>query len=91
VDELPGERLTVTVRLYAAARAAAGIPEETLSIPAPAAVADVLDTLVALHGDPLARVLHRCSFLLDETAVHGVQTPVLHGAHLDVLPPFAGG
>lgn len=85
------ERLTVTVRLFAAARAAAGIPEETLSIPAPATVADVLEALIRLHGDPLAQVLRRCSFLLDETAVHGIQTSVQHAAHLDVLPPFAGG
>jgi molybdopterin converting factor small subunit len=35
--------------------------------------------------------LRRCSFLLDETAVHGQQEPVTQGSVLDVLPPFAGG
>jgi molybdopterin converting factor small subunit len=36
-------------------------------------------------------VLPRCSYLLDEVAVHGPATPVRDGQVLDVLPPFAGG
>ena len=54
-------------------------------------VEDLLDTAVVRHGPGLAQVLLRCSFLLDEVAVHGRQTPVLDGQVLDILPPFAGG
>jgi molybdopterin converting factor small subunit len=35
--------------------------------------------------------MQRCSFLLDEVAVHGLDTVVHDGQLLDVLPPFAGG
>ena len=101
----PGTEITVTVRYFAAARAAAGVPEESLTIstayapsradawPGPAAVSvgAVLDAAIGRHGDRLATVLRRCSFLLDEIAVHGTDTPVLAGQVLDVLPPFAGG
>jgi len=85
------EPITVTVRFFAAARAAAGVQEEKLSIPAPATVADVLASVVARHGDGLGDVLRRCSYLLNETAVRGAGTTVPAAAVLDVLPPFAGG
>lgn len=88
--------VTVTVRYFAAARAAAGVAEETVSVPAagespgPASVGAVV--AAAADGRPrLAEVLPRCSFLLDEVAVHGPGTPVRPGQVLDVLPPFAGG
>ncbi len=85
------DQACVTVRFFAAARAAAGVAEERILVRSPAAVADVLTTAVALHGPALADVLRRCSFLLAETAVHGTRTPVTDGDVLDVLPPFAGG
>ena len=84
---------TVTIRYFAAARAAAGVVQEELVL-GPAAeysVGDVLDAAVDLHGPGLARVLARCSYLLDEVAVHGRPTPVTGGQVVDVLPPFAGG
>jgi len=89
----PTAVLTVTVRYFAAARAAAGVTEELLTLTAagPPTVCTVLETAVDLHGPALARVLARCSYLLDEVAVHGEQTPVAAGQVLDVLPPFAGG
>lgn len=82
--------LTVTVRHFAAARAAAGAPEEQLTLPAGSTVTDLVAALGA--GRPeLARVLLRCSYLHDEVAVRR-QDDVLHaGSVLDVLPPFAGG
>ncbi len=94
--------ITVTIRYFAAARAAAGVPEEDLSVPAvgqgqPQAaaegisVATVLEAAIGRHGDKLATVVRRCSFLLDEVAVHGTDTPMRAGQVLDVLPPFAGG
>ena len=100
--------ITVTVRYFAAARAAAGAAEESLTVsvvPTVAAVQEtgdepasgvatvgtVLDAAIGRHGAALATVLRRCSFLLDEVAVHGTDTQVRAGQTLDVLPPFAGG
>jgi len=83
--------ITVTVRFFAAARSAAGRTDEAIVVPGPATVGDVLAALVAAHGSRLADVLRRCSYLLGETAVHGIPTPVIDGDTLDVLPPFAGG
>lgn len=91
----------VTVRYFAAARAAVGLDEETLVVLADGrtgekgnpstTVGSVVLELVARHGSTLDRVLTRCSYLLDEAAVHGPQTSVRPGQVLDVLPPFAGG
>lgn len=91
--------VVVTVRYFAAARAAAGVTEETVSVAAGAgaggpgvltSVGVVVATAGERHPD-LIRVLPRCSFLLDEVAVHGPDTPVRGGQVIDVLPPFAGG
>jgi len=85
------DRLTVTVRFFAAARAAAGVDEDEITVEAPATVADALRAVVDRHGTGLADVLRRCSFLLDAVAVHGHQVALGDRAVLDVLPPFAGG
>lgn len=79
----------VAVRLFAAARVAAGC--ETASVE-PGSLEAVCAELVA-RFPMLATVLPRCSFLLDETAVHGTAASVNvpAGSVLDVLPPFAGG
>ncbi len=82
---------TVTIRYFAAARAAAGVESERLDVPAGATVADVLTAIRARHSPELARVLDRCSFLLDEVAVRDRAAPLRAGATVDVLPPFAGG
>ena len=83
--------MTVTVRYFAAARAAAGVECEPVVVPAGTTVDILLKTVRAAHGDELARVLDRCSFLLDEVAVRDRELAVHDGAVLDVLPPFAGG
>jgi molybdopterin synthase sulfur carrier subunit len=83
--------MTVVVRYFAAARAAAGADEEKLQVGGSATVADLLDAIRTEHGDELSRVLDRCSFLLDEVAVRDLTTPLTDAATLDVLPPFAGG
>ena len=88
------DRITVTVRYFAAARAAAGVTDEQLELggsPDGRTVGAVLDAVGERHGQRLAQVLLRCSFLLDEIAVHGRQNPIRDGQVLDVLPPFAGG
>jgi len=81
----------VTIRYFAAARAAAGVESEPFVVPVGATMELLLKTVRAAHGDELARVLDRCSFLLDEIAVRDRQLAVHDGAVVDVLPPFAGG
>ena len=74
-----------------AARAAVGVETEAVTVPAGATVDILLKTVRDAHGDDLARVLDRCSFLLDEVAVRDRDATLHDGATLDVLPPFAGG
>jgi molybdopterin synthase sulfur carrier subunit len=83
--------VTVTIRYFAAARAAAGVETEPLELADGATVDDALATIRQRRGAELARVLDRCSFLLDEVAVRDRSAVVPAGAMLDVLPPFAGG
>jgi molybdopterin converting factor small subunit len=83
--------MQVTVRYFAAARAATGVESEDAEIPDDASIEDVLASLTARHGEQLARVLPACSLLLDEVAVHSRSARPAEGATIDVLPPFAGG
>jgi molybdopterin converting factor small subunit len=86
--------VAVTVRYFAGARAAAGVPEETVRVAragGPTTVADVIAAALTLHPDRLAHVVPSCSFLLDGVAVRDHGRAVDDGAFLDVLPPFAGG
>jgi molybdopterin synthase sulfur carrier subunit len=90
----PGEvrtDVTATVRYFAGAKAAAGTPSETVTLPAGTTVADLVAAVAADHGEALVRVLGACSLLLDGLAVHDRSDPVRDGATVDVLPPFAGG
>ena len=80
----------VTVRYFAAARAAAGVESEIVGVEPGETVADLLATLGA-RGPQLAVVLTRCSFLCDGVAVRDVQQPLGTNQIVDVLPPFAGG
>ena len=86
-----GDVTVVTVRYFAAARAAAGLASEDLDVGDGATVADALEAIASRHGAALRRVLAACSFLLDSVAVRDRATPLRPGAELDVLPPFAGG
>jgi sulfur-carrier protein len=83
--------VTVVVRYFAAARAAAGVETEKIQVEAGATVAGLLATIAADHGPELATVLERCSYLLDEVAVRDRDTRLGDDPTLDVLPPFAGG
>lgn len=83
--------VSVSVRYFAAARAASGVDEELLAVDAPATVESTLAAAVVAHGDELKRVLERCSYLRNSIAVHGLSTRLNDGDVLDVLPPFAGG
>ena len=82
--------VTVTVRYFAGAAAAAQVPEEPVTLRAPATVTDLSAELVHRHGDALARVLAAASFIVDETAATADRA-LDDGARVDVLPPFAGG
>jgi molybdopterin converting factor small subunit len=88
----------VNVRYFAAARAAAGVDEERYELPADATVAALLEAILAVERPeppagtpPLARLLSRSSFLLNEVAVRNRATALQPDDVVDVLPPFAGG
>ncbi|WP_129338309.1 MoaD/ThiS family protein [Cellulomonas endophytica] len=81
----------VLVRYFAGAQAAAGVPEERVEVPPTTTVAQLLADRAAAHGDALARVLPRCSVLVDGVVRRDLGSPVGDAAGLDVLPPFAGG
>lgn len=83
--------MSITIRYFAGARAAAGVPSEEIALADGGTVADVLATLSTRHGAPLTRVLSASSLLLDEVAVRDHSLRPATGATLDVLPPFAGG
>jgi molybdopterin synthase sulfur carrier subunit len=77
----------VTVRLYAAARSAAG--DRELSV-VPGRL-DLILAEIARENPRLAQVFLQCSFLLDGVVLHDKKSLVPAGSTIDVLPPFAGG
>lgn len=82
--------MPVTVRYFAGARAAAGVPEEVLSADA-YTISGLVDELSARHGPQLAKVLAVASFLVDGVTWHDRETVLPAGCTVDILPPFAGG
>ncbi|MBB2990802.1 molybdopterin converting factor small subunit [Mycolicibacterium iranicum] len=80
----------VTVRFFAAARAAAGVESEMVELPAGATVDDLVAVLRRRDAG-LAKVLARCSYLRDGVAVRDMATELGNAPTIDVLPPFAGG
>lgn len=76
----------VTIRYFAAARAAAG--ESTATVRA-GSVKELVDAVSADRPE-LARVLGICSFMVDGERVD-LDTHLRDGALIDALPPFAGG
>lgn len=81
----------VTVRYWAAAKAAAGVAEEAFEA---GTLAEALGSVRERHPGELTRVLLRCSFLVDGDPVgtRGHETVRLaDGGTVEVLPPFAGG
>jgi sulfur-carrier protein len=92
VAEAPVEPdgIQVTVRYFAAARAAAGAESETVILRRGTTVAELVERL-AVPGTQLAKVLDRCSYLCDGIAVRDDTKALRSGDTIDVLPPFAGG
>ncbi|WP_461189708.1 MoaD/ThiS family protein [Arthrobacter sp. Z4-13] len=88
----------MNVRYFAAARAAAGLEEESFDLAPGATVADLLETVLSVQRPeppagtpPLPRILSRSSFLLNEVAVRDRAVVLEADDVVDVLPPFAGG
>lgn len=80
-----------TIRFWAAAKAAAGVAEEAYDA---TTLADAVAAARARHGAGLAKVLDRCSFVVDGAPVGGRthETVILtDGGTVEVLPPYAGG
>jgi molybdopterin synthase sulfur carrier subunit len=80
----------VTVRYFAAARAAAGFDDEIIGLAPGTTVGGLVMTLGARDPE-LAKVLSRCSYLCDGIAVRDMGMTLGDAQTLDVLPPFAGG
>ncbi|NHC46859.1 MoaD/ThiS family protein [Motilibacter aurantiacus] len=81
----------VTVRYWAAAKAAAGRAEDVVDA---ATVADALAQVARTHGERLRAVLGAASLLVDGERVAreaAAGRSLGEGAVVEVLPPFAGG
>jgi molybdopterin converting factor small subunit len=85
------EETLVTVRYFAAARAAAGTETELVETGRHATVAELVHQLAERHGEKLADVLERCSYLVNGIAATDRAVRLPGGGTVDVLPPFAGG
>jgi molybdopterin converting factor small subunit len=89
-DETPA----ITVRLWAAARAAAGRGELAVPTAGNLTLRELRSRLSSEYGDRLAAVVTTCSVLVDEQPVSSRdpdEVAVAPGQVVDFLPPFAGG
>lgn len=75
-----------TVRYFAAAEEAAGLPQETRDEP----TLDALRAALSRDHPDLEPLLPRCAVLIDGRR-HDDDVPLPASATVDVLPPFAGG
>jgi molybdopterin synthase sulfur carrier subunit len=79
----------VTLRLFAAAREAAGTGTDTFD---GHTVGDVLAAARTRYGEPFGQVLAGSRVWLDgDEPDAGDATPVTDGAEIAVLPPVSGG
>lgn len=77
----------VTVRLFGAARAAAGAHEVQIAATSLAAVKEALTQ----EFPALVPVLVKCSYLVNEVSCRDDAMTLNDNDVVDVLPPFAGG
>ncbi|WP_069816747.1 MoaD/ThiS family protein [Streptomyces sp. TP-A0874] len=80
-----------TIRYWAAAKAAARTAEEPYEA---GTLAEALEAARQRHTAEFARVLVRCSFLVDGDPVGSRShdsVELTPGGTVEVLPPFAGG
>ena len=85
----------ITVRYWAAAKAAAGVAEDAVPVAGPVTLGELLDAVRALPPDQrFADVVAVCSTLVGDQPV-GTRDPALvevaPGQTVEFLPPFAGG
>jgi molybdopterin synthase sulfur carrier subunit len=90
-NEILGRMNRGTIRYWAAAREAAGVPEEPYEA---ATLAEALEKARSTRDLEFRRVLSRSSFLVDGAPVgtrphEAVELP--EDGVVEVLPPFAGG
>ncbi|MDY6807752.1 MAG: MoaD/ThiS family protein [Actinomycetota bacterium] len=82
--------MQLTIRYFAAARAAAGTESTVLEVADDATLGD-LEAVIAKDNPDLERVLERCSYLRDSIALCDRTVQLGRCETVDVLPPFAGG
>lgn len=81
--------MTVTLRLFAQAKDAAGTGREAFEA---RTVQELLDRAVAAYGDDFARVLERSKIWVNgDEPVDGTGTSLVPGDEVAVLPPVSGG
>lgn len=86
----------VTVRYWAAARAAAGVESDLIDVGDGTTLAALLATVHTLHTDRprLVEVIGVCSVLIGDRPVGALDpadVEVRPGDSVELLPPFAGG
>lgn len=85
----------ISVRYWAAARSAAGVPGESVETAQPLSLAALREELLRRHpGTRLPDVLAVCSVLVGERPVSSgdpAEVLVGPGDTVEFLPPFAGG
>ncbi|WP_285727191.1 MoaD/ThiS family protein [Psychromicrobium xiongbiense] len=78
----------MNIRFFAGAADAAGTQEQQLA--GPMTLGALRAALTHAHGPEFARVLGRCSLMVDGVRA-GDEAWIDESATVDVLPPFAGG
>ena len=82
----------ITLRLFAAARVAAGRGEDTFDLPDGATVDDVLAAARARYGDEFTEVLsHARVWVNGDEPTAGNAAAVRERDEIAVLPPVSGG
>ncbi len=86
----------VTLRYWAAARAAAGVDSDPLEVTGATSLADLVARAKTLHAATprFAEVLSTCSVMIGDrpvTTEDPAEVNVPPGATVEFLPPFAGG
>ena len=76
------------IRFFAAAAEAAGTESTTVDV---ASIGELRTLLADRHGAEFARILSRCSLLVNGTRAADDAVPLTGTDTVDVLPPFAGG
>lgn len=81
--------MSVTLRLFAQAKDAAGTDRDTFEAHT---VQEVLDRAVAAYGDEFARVVARSKIWVNgDEPPAGPDTTLVPGDEVAVLPPVSGG